>query len=145
MMRFSKKIKNVDKKQAERLKHVLIQNNIFVVEIDGKKINSVDDYMKAISVAFSFPKNLFKNFESIDAYNDWMRDLSWLENFDGYAIFISHINEMLSNDIKKKEIILRNFEEVIIPFWTNEVEIVVVGGERKEFVVFYVKEGSICG
>lgn len=76
MMRFSKKIRNVDKKHAERLKNELTKNNIFMAEIDGRKLNCLDGYMKAVSKAFNFSKNLYENSESIDAYNDWMRDLS---------------------------------------------------------------------
>ncbi len=121
------------------MKKELEKKNIFIGEINGKKINTLDDYMNVIIKEFNFPENIFKNIDSIDAYNDWMTDLSWLEDYQGYAIFIYNLKYMLNMDSVKKEIILNNFDEVIVPFWTNDIEKVVVGGEKKEFLLFDVK------
>jgi len=133
------KIKEINIIQAKKMKKELEKKNIFIGEINGKKINTLDDYMNVIIKEFNFPENIFKNIDSIDAYNDWMTDLSWLEDYQGYAIFIYNLKYMLNMDSVKKEIILNNFDEVIVPFWTNDIEKVVVGGEKKEFLLFDVK------
>lgn len=133
------KIEVINIIQAKKIKKELEKKNIFIGEINGKKINTLEDYMNVIIKEFNFPENVFKNIDSIDAYNDWMTDLSWLEDYEGYAIFIYNLKHMLNMDSVKKEIILNNFDEVIVPFWTNDIEKIVVGGEKKEFLLFDVK------
>lgn len=47
--------------------------------------------------AFKFPDGMFKNKDNIDSYEDWMRDLGWLGEVDGFALFIINEDKMLTN------------------------------------------------
>ncbi|MBS4751181.1 hypothetical protein KG091_08970, partial [Carnobacteriaceae bacterium zg-ZUI78] len=47
-----------------------------------------------------------------------------------------HAND--SEYIRDKEYIMWNFEEVILPFWEEEIEQIVVGGEKRVFNVYCV-------
>lgn len=113
--------------------------NYFIAEIDGASIETLVQYMEAVKRAFMFPDNIFENTSSIDSYLDWMRDLSWLDTNSGYVLFISNFSKMMTKEQEKKELLFELFEEAITPFWKEEVEHVVVGGEKKEFKVFIEK------
>lgn len=65
-----------------------------------------------------------------------MRDLLWLGDYAGYALFIVIQDKMLRKYPKTKETIFELFVDAIIPFWKDEVEQVFVGGKSKEFNVF---------
>ncbi|MCX8641871.1 hypothetical protein J3U51_01295 [Gilliamella sp. B3781] len=94
--------------------------------------------MNAIIVAFQFPKNMFINTNSIDAYNDWMRDLTWIDQYDGYILIIEKFEQMMSSYPKEKGIIMDEFRETIYPFWEDEVLHTVVDGKAKGFFVLLV-------
>ncbi|MBL1229830.1 barstar family protein [Enterococcus sp. BWB1-3] len=129
-------ISNVQKKEIEQ---ALIKDNYFIAEIDGEKIETLPQYMEAIKKAFEFPEAMFENTSSIDSYLDWMRDLSWLGNKEGYVLFIINSSKMMIGEEAKKAILFETFKDAIIPFWKDEVEHVVVDGEKKEFKVFIEK------
>ncbi|ELZ4686033.1 barstar family protein [Enterococcus faecalis] len=139
-------IEQVNSQEANEVKRNLSNDNYFVAEIDGKKINTLEEYMKEIIRIFHFPEGLFKNFNNFDSYDDWMTDLSWLsekgwvdKRNKGYVLFIYNFDEMMKDDPKIKNKIIYYFEESIIPFWQDEVEHVVVDGKTKIFKVFIVK------
>ena len=94
--------------------------------------------MNEIIKAFKFPDGMCKNKDNIDSYEDLMRDLGWLGEVDGFALFIINEDKMLTNSLDKKKIIFESFYDTIIPFWTEEVEHVVVEGKTKIFDVFVV-------
>ena len=112
--------------------------NYYIAKLDGSNIHTFSDYMNAIIIAFQFPKNMFINTNSIDAYNDWMRDLTWIDQYDGYILIIENFEQMMSSYPKEKNIIMDEFRETIYPFWQDEVLHTVVDGKAKGFFVLLV-------
>lgn len=132
-------INQVSKVEAKEIIKKLADEKYFIAEIDGENIDTLEKYMREIICAFHFPKGMFKNLDSFDSYNDWMRDLNWLGDYAGYALFIINEKEMLKKHQEIKNTIFELFIDTIIPFWKDEVVDVVVGGKPKEFDVFIVK------
>lgn len=106
------------------------------VEIDGGAIQSWLDYIRVIQREFHFPER--DTDCGIDAYNDWMRDLQWLEK-DKFVLVINNFGDFLTEDQRLKRIILEDLADLILPFWENEVETVVVGGTPKPFLVYLME------
>lgn len=128
----------ITKEQEKEFIKKYILKNYYIAKIDGSNIQTLNDYMNAIIIAFQFPKDMFTNTNSIDAYNDWMRDLTWIDQYDGYILVIENFEQMMSSYPKEKGIILEEFEETIYPFWENEVLHTVVDGKAKGFFVFLI-------
>ncbi len=128
----------ITKEQEKEFIKKYILKNYYIAKIDGSNIQTLNDYMNAIIIAFQFPKDMFTNTNSIDAYNDWMRDLTWIDQYDGYILVIKNFEQMMSSYPKEKGIILKEFEETIYPFWKNEVLHTVVDGKAKGFFVFLI-------
>ena len=128
----------ITKEQEKEFIKKYILKNYYIAKIDGSNIQTLNDYMNAIIIAFQFPKDMFTNTNSIDAYNDWMRDLTWIDQYDGYILLIENFEQMMSSYPKEKGIILEEFEETIYPFWENEVLHTVVDGKAKGFFVFLI-------
>lgn len=138
-------MQKVSSLQASNIKKKMDQEKFFIAEIDGAEINTLTEYMKKIIEVFHFPDGMFKNLDSFDSYNDWMRDFTWLDDKNfvskdnlGYALFLYNLDKMMVNESKNKETIIELFSDSIIPFWKEEVEHVVVGGKRKIFDVYLV-------
>ncbi|KDN09292.1 MULTISPECIES: barstar family protein [unclassified Gilliamella] len=129
----------INKEQENQYIENLNFKNYFFAKIDGSLISTISDYMNAIIAAFQFPFGIFSNTTSIDAYNDWMRDLSWIDQYDGYILVIENFTKMLSCYPKEKDRILNEFDETIFPFWAEEVTHTVVGGKTKGFLVLLVE------
>lgn len=128
----------ITKGQEEQFFKEYNLKNYYFAKLDGSNIHTLNDYMNAIIIAFQFPKNMFTNTNSIDAYNDWMRDLTWLEQYDGYILLIENFGKMMSSYPIEKSIIMNEFEETIYPFWEEEVLHTVVDGKAKGFFVLLV-------
>ncbi|OCG73647.1 hypothetical protein A9G42_11415 [Gilliamella sp. Nev6-6] len=129
----------INKEEENQYIENLNFKNYFFAKIDGSLISTISDYMNAIIVAFQFPSGIFSNTTSIDAYNDWMRDLTWIDQYDGYILVIENFTKMLSCYPKEKDRILSEFDETIFPFWAEEVIHTVVGGKTKSFLVLLVE------
>jgi hypothetical protein len=109
-------------------------DSVFLVVLDGKEIKSGNDYILHIQSLFKFPTSCIDNW---DGYLDWIRDLSWL-NKEEYILVINNFLQFLKDDIAMKQDIISLFEEVILPFWQEEVERVVVDGKPKPFNVYLI-------
>jgi len=110
------------------------RDNIWIVEIDGNDILTWEDYAIKMEKAFQFPTPCDK---SMDAYIDWMTDLSWL-NVSGYVLFIKNYQSFMKDDIEKKEKVIWFFKEDILPFWESGITQYVVNGIAKPFNVYLV-------
>jgi len=119
---------------SEKVKQ-LINENIFIAELHGKDIQSNTDYLSAVWKAFQMPEDEEPHWPGHD---DWIRDLDWL-NSSGYAVFISDYDEFLKKDRDAKEYVMKSYRDVILPFWEDEVEKVVMGGVAKSFQVYLIK------
>lgn len=109
-------------------------DSIYVAELDGKEIKVLSDYLAKMSILFQFPIPAL----GLDGYNDWMRDLDWLDK-EEYIFIIYHFDDFLKEDLLAKESIIENFYDIIFPFWRYEITTTVVGGKVKPFSVYFVK------
>lgn len=116
---------------SERLKQ---DDKTYVVEIEGKKCSYLPDYLNLISNLFQFPIKA----KGLDGYNDWMRDLSWI-NKKQIVIIIYNFQQFLQKDISSKTAILEDFNEIILPWWESEVVDCVVGGEIRRMLVYLIQ------
>lgn len=108
--------------------------NALRVNIDGERIQTWKDFIGIIEKSFLFPTTCE---DSMDRYLDWIRDLSWLEN-DAFIILVKNSEQFFVNNSKLGDEILKDLEEVVLPFWESEVEEVVVDGKRKLFRMYLV-------
>ncbi|WP_438349574.1 barstar family protein [Paenibacillus sp. FA6] len=109
-------------------------NSLYIAEIDSSDVQQLPDFLTTMSSVFQFP---FPS-RSIDSYNDWMRDLDWL-NKDGYVLFIYSYKDFLSQDLLSQKAVIDGFSSVILPFWQEEVTEVVVEGKAKPFIIYLVE------
>lgn len=107
----------------------------YVVEIDGKSVGSWEDYITKIEKAFDFPTSCL---DTVDGYLDWIRDLSWIGK-ESYKLVIHDYNYFLAKEPKLKASIMNDFNEIILPFWQDEVQSTVIGGEPNSFDVYLVE------
>lgn len=121
------------KEMVDVRKTIEKDSSLFIAEIQGSEVQQLQDFLKTISMVFQFP---FPS-RSLDSYNDWMRDLDWLEK-DGYVLIINNYKDFLSQDLLSKKDIIDGFANIILPFWQKEVTEVVVEGQAKTFMVYLV-------
>ncbi|WP_157728906.1 barstar family protein [Veillonella rodentium] len=111
---------------------ILEKRHLFKAIIDGSKINSKEDLFQSLAQAFFFPSKvvLWSQFE------DYLRDLSWLNTYDGYILIVKHFNDMFLDNPSLKVDFIDSFSNYILPFWEEEVINVVVNGISKLFYVY---------
>lgn len=86
--------------------------------LDGSKIPTRNEYLKIIGQKLLFPGE-YDQHPNWDAYLDWMRDLSWIAQRT-ITIVLENNALFLCNDSLAREQILKDFSEVIIPFWVYD-------------------------
>ena len=116
------------------ISNFMINNKPYIVEIEGNEIQSWYDYILKIQESFKLPSSCI---DSVDRYLDWMRDLSWLDA-QGYVLVIRNFKSFLQKELILKKQIVEDFTDIILPFWQEEVEKVVVGGMAKDFKVYLI-------
>jgi len=95
-------------------------SDIQVVEIDGKHIQSWEDYCAEVEVKMEFPTSCVNG--NYDGYEDWMRDLGWLDK-NGYIVVIYDFAEFMKDNLEIKNLVIRQFEDIILPWWQKDVEL----------------------
>ena len=68
-----------------------------------------------------------------------MTDLSWVKE-DSIILIVANANVFLKEDLQLKNTIIKDFQEYLLPFWDSEVVDTVVGGKKRNFSVYFVKE-----
>ena len=127
-------ILKITKTESSTLKQELQkQEGVWIGEIDGENIKTLEDYLDKVNQLCGFPIPA----KGLDGYLDWIRDLSWLRK-DGYAIIIYDANKFLSEDSRIKNIVIKSFEDIVLPWWESDVERYVVEGKAKPFNVYLV-------
>ncbi len=106
----------------------------FEAVIDGNEITSYADFINAMQHAFSFPRDCLG---SIDRYLDWMRDLSWIDA-NNIIIKIKNSSSFMIENLQARELILNDLNEIIIPFWGNNANDVIVDGAKKKIQLYLV-------
>lgn len=102
--------------------------------IDGRNIQTKEEYLKIISIEFKFP--IYPNL-TWDGYLDWIQDLEWLKS-EGYILIIKNFKSLCNKERGVKELIINQFENAILPYWEDEVVHCVVGGKAKSFNVYLI-------
>jgi len=132
------KIFNITTAEIEGIKSKVEQDSTgFLAEIDGKYISTLEEYLSCVSELFRFPMLSDDYKLSWDGYLDWIRDLDWLGK-DSYTLIIHDYKSFLANDLELKKMIMDDFEEIILPWWQEDVEKFCVGGKAKPFNVYLV-------
>lgn len=130
----SRKIKKINSSQYKEIVSGMNQESVFIAEIDGKKVNNLNEYFEAVWKAFHFPNTGYLNYY---AYLDWIRDLDWL-NSKGYVFAIHNSDNLLRASLHERKIILDSLEEEVIPWWESKVEQYQVEGKIKPFAVYLI-------
>jgi hypothetical protein len=117
-------------------------SSLFLVELNGEKIQTWNEYITEVESKFYFPRSCELNG---NRYLDWIRDLTWFEEgvykenkINKFALVIYKYSKFCKNNITLKNEIINEFEDTILPFWEEEVERVVVEGKPKSFIVYLV-------
>ncbi|XRG79820.1 barstar family protein [Rossellomorea sp. GAMAL-10_SWC] len=130
------KIYKITSSEISQIKKEMIHDpSLFLVEMDGEKIHTWEEYIVQIERKFEFPTTCI---DSMDRYLDWIRDLDWIEK-DSFVIVIYNYNDFFSSELELKNKIINGFKDTILPFWEEEVERVVVEGKAKSFKVYLVE------
>ena len=128
----------IEKDELNRIKSA-VSKNAFVAEINGEEIQSWTDYWNAVSSSFSFPVLPSYLKPDYHTYYDLMTDLSWVKE-DSIILIVANANVFLKEDLQLKNTIIKDFQEYLLPFWDSEVVDTVVGGKKRNFSVYFVKE-----
>lgn len=124
----------VTKNEARLIKAAAVQNReIYFAEIDGAGIKAEEDYVRAMAEAFAFPRKLPEL--KLGWYNDYINDLMWIEQKE-IVLIINNYDLMLVDNLKLKNDIMADFEEIILPWWEEEVVGHMVGGVPRKFLVY---------
>lgn len=136
----------------EELSHIKYSNS-FVVEIDGKAIQSENDWLYTMAEKFRFPVdngqknvNWFRGafeyprryFMNWNRFQDWITDLEWL-NTNSVILIIFNYKHFMTECPEAKNYIINDLKNTI-DFWENEAEKCIVGGQRKDFNIFITEE-----
>lgn len=128
------KIVYVTKNEAQLIKADAVQNReIYFAEIDGAEIKAEEDYVRAMAEAFAFPHKLSEM--KLGWYNDYINDLMWIEQKE-IVLIINNYDLMLVDNLKLKNDIMADFEEIILPWWEEEIVGHMVGGVPRKFLVY---------
>ena len=108
-----------------------------LVIIDGKKNTKASDFLRSIGDQLDFPDAETCNW---DAYLDWMRDLSWIDE-KSVSIIILNYDHFLSEDDYCAQCFLSDFEKVIFPFWENDAMSMFEDAEKIKDVNLFCVNG----
>lgn len=104
--------------------------------LDGKRVKTKEDFLSVMEAAFSFSISCNG---SLDAFMDYIRDLSWFEDSKIILIIKSQKYFLRNNNTLRKQI-FQYFKEDILPFWEEGVLTEVVDGRCKKFTIYVVDE-----
>lgn len=131
------RIHKITLEQVFKIEQQAKLENSYIVKIDGKELNTYNQYMLTLAEKFAFKQDVENN---IDAFLDWMRDFNNLQS-QGYVSFnliIFNWKLIFEKDKNIQEEFIEDLE-FVLNFWEDEVERVVVGGEKRSFQVYLVE------
>ncbi|EOH95910.1 hypothetical protein UAY_03336 [Enterococcus moraviensis ATCC BAA-383] len=128
----SNTIFELSKEKFDILSKEMKNNNCYTVELDGKQIQSKEQFFQSVKEKFDL-----SDVSGWDSLTDWMTDLSWIDN-NCFKIIIYNYSEFLSEDKNTKELFIEIFQDDILLFWEKEVVDTVVDGKTKSFNVYLI-------
>ena len=130
--RTSNSVRDVNMNKIREFKNnINIDSNTFVVIINGEKAPDNNSFIAEAYDKLFFPNPQYANW---DAYNDWMRDLSWIDE-KHIVIIVSSWNKFLKNG--GKEEFICDLDEDILPYWEEELSLYGYDTLSKKLEVYY--------
>ena len=126
----------VSESQFENIKTTINTEDTFLVEIDGKNIQSKTQLLDVMEEKYDLHTSDGTWGRNWDALDDLMRDLGWIPQRK-HVLAIHSYSKMFAHEKKSKEIFFEGLE-MYLEFWEEEVLNCVVNGETKEFTVYLV-------
>jgi hypothetical protein len=111
--------------------------NTFFLYIDGNKITNKEKYEDFLINSLA-PIDLKIIKYNIHCYHDVMRDIEVYYEKEP-VIVIDNYDNFLKEDLSYKKIIEESFDEIILPYFEEEIERVESGGRRTKYMVYCVK------
>lgn len=109
-------------------------NDYLIVELNGNMIQTYFEYAYVMNREFDLQMH---NVSNKDEYLDWMRDLSWIEK-EGFVLIIDNFSGFLKDELEERNSIVKDFSNLILPFWEADGAQCIQGGRTKSFNVFLV-------
>lgn len=107
-----------------------------VICIDGFMNTTSFDFLSCIWQELNFSHPEHKNW---DAYLDWMRDLSWIDE-KIISIVILNFEDFLRDEPDAKNFFLSDFEKIIFPFWEHDAGVIFEDNDKiKELHIYCIK------
>lgn len=117
------------------IRNNLIRNqDVFVAEIAGELVKTEKDYVQSMINAFKFPFKLTQM--KIGWCNDYLYDLSWIKE-KIIILIVYNFKQMLTDEEEKKSNIVKDYEEILLPWWEKDVVGHMVGGTTREFIIYF--------
>jgi len=108
-------------------------NSIYIAEMNGRTVQCELSFFSSMNELFRFPIPV----HGFDGYFDMIRDLDWLTK-DGYVLVINNFSEFMNSNLTLKRQIIKDFEDIVLPWWEEEVIKCVVEGVAKSFNLYLV-------
>ncbi len=83
----------------EALLSAVADAGMTIIRVDGSKLRTKAEVFEQFGIAFKFPSRV----EVWDAFSDWMRDLTWLDEFSGIVLVIENAALILMGKPKERE------------------------------------------
>ena len=94
-----------------------IKDNTLSIVIDGMEIRTKEQLLTTMKEALSFPDYFGMNW---DAFDEVLKDLSWLEGIESVEISFTNSNQILSADTDKNKAIFREIMDSVVEYWNEE-------------------------
>ena len=131
------KLYRMTNEEFEREKILYRYSDVKYIVMDGKGIDTYEQYFDKIWELFDFgeiPVGFKKDYYTED---DFLTEMDELTEQKYIFVIKNYDKFMVDNDAVKKRI-ENYYENYLLPFWDSEVERVVVGGKRKDFNIYLV-------
>ena len=101
--------------------------------IDGEKMLTKLDFLKFIYDKLDFPEKRYMNW---DAYLDWMRDLSWIDEKE-INIVVMNYKSLFKDDFVYHLYFVPDFENIIFPFWEKSAKEIFIDDKYMKTIKLY--------
>lgn len=105
---------------------------VWNVTVDGRKIQTKEDFIKVMEKEFLFPYSCRGN---LDAFLDFMRDLSWIFS-ERLSLTITWQQDFLKELPGLKRTILECLSEDVAGYWQGAVPQDMTDGRPKKFELY---------
>jgi hypothetical protein len=135
-------IRVANNRQLQEIYESCQNYDTYFVVVDASKWKNSHDFYHEIGNKFNFPKESWGKYRNMNAFEDWMRDLSWISQ-ERIVILIRNLRKCHTTDSAvNRRTIFDSFCFCILPYWeglpnTCSVVDCTVGGKPKQFDFYY--------